>query len=153
MDLVANVSLIVATLDLKVVKDIRGAIRSADIASGKGQPAAFIGPAPTPPPPLGADQEARIEPRLVIHPDPLIEPPLVFHEAPRFEASAPVHVPVPIEVEPTPAPSHSSSQKSPIQPPWAVMPWQTPVQIPPKVKVTIIRPDIINKGSLIDFFI
>lgn len=153
MDLVANVSLIVATLDLKVVTDIRDAIRAADIASGKGQPAAFIGPAPTAPPPLGADQEAQVAPRLVIHPDPLIEPGLVFHEAPRIEASPPVHVPVPIEVEPVAAPSHSSSNKSPIQPPWAVMPWQTPVQILPKVKVTIVRPDIINKGSLIDFFI
>jgi hypothetical protein len=38
------------------------------------------------------------------------------------------------------------------QPPWKVLPWQEPAKIPPKIKVVIQQPDILRRGTLIDFF-
>jgi len=45
------------------------------------------------------------------------------------------------------------SGKSPIEPPWAVLPWNEPAKAPAQVKVVEFRTDIISKGSLIDLFI
>jgi len=46
-------------------------------------------------------------------------------------------------------------KRSPIEPPWKVLPWEeAPCPAPPpKIKVVPPPPDVIHKGSLIDFFI
>jgi hypothetical protein len=147
-----NVQLILAAMDLKVVSLLRGAMRAADIASGRMEPATALGPAPTPPPPLGINPEPVYEPRVHIHPMPLYEPRPVIHLEPRVETSPTLHVPSPVEVEPTPS-ACSAANESPLLPPWKTMPWQNPPQPPARVKIVLVRPDIINKGSLLDFFI
>jgi hypothetical protein len=40
----------------------------------------------------------------------------------------------------------------PLPPPWKQPVWERPIEPPPPIKVTVHRPDIISKGSLIDFF-
>jgi hypothetical protein len=44
-----------------------------------------------------------------------------------------------------------------VEPPWRVLPWEqgpdVEMRVWPKVKVVVRPPDIIHKGSLIDFFI
>jgi hypothetical protein len=132
---------IVAALDLKLVRLLREAMRGADAAAGKG--------------PLGTarrvlarrvEPEPRIEPRHVIRPEPRFEPRPVVHPEPKLPA-APAPTAPPLE------PEKPCKTESPIRPPWKVLPWQTPVQPAPKVKLIIRRPDIVSKGSLLDFFI
>jgi hypothetical protein len=145
----ARVDLLVAALNLKEVQLVRAAIRTADLSAG-GVPG-----------PLGTIEqpetlarrhitpEPRIEPRVVYHPTPRFEPRPVIHPAPRF-------LPRPVIEEsscPPMQPEQPPRSHNPIQPPWRVLPWQIPSPPPPKVKVVLIRPDIVSKGSLIDFFI
>src|SRR5438128_2501807 len=93
---------------------------------------------------------ARFEPRPVIHPTPRFEPRPVAHPTPRFE-------PRPIErasktcpdgllpaCSAPCAPEHPRIGKSPIQPPWKVLPWEKPLPPAPVVKVVIRRPDNVN---------
>ena len=151
--LAGNVQVLTAALDLKLVTLLRGAMRAADIASGRMEPVSQLGPAPTPPPPLGLNPEPVFEPRLHIHPTPVFEPRQVIHLTPRVQQPPPITLPASIQIEPAPCGCGSGHSSSPIQPPWAIMPWQNPVPPAPKVKVVKVRPDIISKGSLIDFFI
>jgi hypothetical protein len=51
----------------------------------------------------------------------------------------------------SPAPEDPASV-NPIEPPWKVRPWEQPVPMKLEVKVVRIHPDIVHKGSLIDFF-
>jgi len=148
-----SVQLLTAALDLKLVTLLRGAMRSADIASGRMEPVSQLGPAPTPPPPAGLHPEPVIEPRLHFHPTPRFEPRPVIHLAARVEQPAPINLPTPVEVDP-PACGCDTGGKTPsLLPPWSIMPWQNPVMPRPKVKVVQYRPDIISKGSLLDFFV
>src|SRR5437660_712953 len=87
------------------------------------------GPAPLP-------QAPTIEPRLVLHPAPRIDP----------RTLGPVTTPTVGECDGSPAPIPS---ESPLPPPWKVPAWEIPPQPLPKVKITVYRPDIIHKGSLI----
>ena len=143
MDVASNVSLIVAALDLKLVRLLRGAM--AD--NPHGQPVSGLGPAPTN---LSfgsrprVEPEPRFEPRKRIEPTPHFEPRPVIRPEPRVE---------PPLCEAPHEPEMPSRLKSPIEPPWRVLPWEQPVQPAPKVKLTIVRPDVVSKGSLIDFFI
>ena len=142
----ADVGLIVAALDLKLVRLVRGAMAP----NPNGKPVAFIGPAPT---------NARFLPRPVVHPTPRFEPRPVIHPTPRFEPRLVIHPrprvePLPCACEPPHEPEMPARSKSPIEPPWKVLPWeQPPGQPAPKVKLAIYRPDVVSKGSLIDFFI
>src|SRR5712691_9797899 len=111
---------------------LRAAIRTADQASR----------------PAGRQfaPEDRFEPRRVIHPEPRFEPRRVHHPTPRFE-------PRPVErvskTSPDVAPACSAPcaperpriGKSPIQPPWMVLPWENPAPPAQVVKVVIHRPD------------
>ena len=141
MGLEAAASLIVATLDLEVVRLIRGAIRAADIASGKGG-----GLTPTP----------IIEPRVRIHPEPEILPRRRIHPTPHYEPR-PVYHPTPrLELKPEPAlcePPCPPRCPSPIQPPWKQLVWQTPIPPRATLKVVQYKTDIPHKGSLLDVFI
>jgi hypothetical protein len=148
----SHIPLLVAGLDLQLVRLLRGAIRTADIASGRGQPVSGLGPAPTPPPVLHVHPDAVYEPRRHIHPEPRVEPRRVIHPPPRVEPCPPIlacSAPCePFEIKPAPV-AHPSR----IQPPWRVLPWQTPVPPRPVLKVVIRRPDIVRRGQLLDVFI
>ena len=149
-----NAALLVAALDLDLVQLLRGAMRTADIASGKPQAVSELGPAPTP---LRDrfDREPVFEQRRVIHPEPKYERRQIIHPQPRIE------FPAPLKVESQPAEPPCScccvvikpEIESPLPPPWRQPIWATPIPPTPKVKIVKIRPDIHNKGSLIDFFI
>jgi hypothetical protein len=137
----SNIALVVAALDLKLVKLLRDAIRTTDLSGAAEDsrlaPAATFEPRPhIHPAPL-------IEPRPRIHPMPKYEPRPVIHPQPRIE-------PVPVICLPVEAASHS---KSPFVPPWKVMPWENSPQPLLKIKLVKIRPDIVRKGSLIDCFL
>lgn len=146
-----NAALVVAALDLKLVQDLRGAMRAADIASGRPQPVSPLGPAPTPPPDR-FDREPAFALRPVYHPEPRYEPRPVIHPTPRIEFQPPIKVPAEVEVLP-PVCSSKAEVECPLAPPWRQPIWETPTAVPPKVKIVLHRTDIINKGSLIDFFI
>jgi hypothetical protein len=149
----SRVSLVVASLDLQLTRLLRQAIRSADVSSGRGQPATALGPAPTAPPVLGAGAS--------IHPNPEIEPRPRIEPAPRFE-------PRPIvglcpcdsrDVNPSLPPPEIPRDpevprlvRSPLEPPWKQLPWENPAPLPPKVKVIVKPPDLQKTGTVFDLF-
>lgn len=146
-DLENNVSLVVAALDLHLVRLLRGAMRPADPSPGPGGAGGF-GPA------------AVIEHRPRHHPDPLIEPRPRIRPTPRFEPRPVIHPAPRIEASLNDAagaaPRDSSPpcpRGSPLQPPWKVLPWEQVPTPPPLLKINVVRPDIHHKGSLIDLFI
>lgn len=138
-----TISAILATLDLKLVRGVRAALQDdAALAA-----ATSLGPIPNPQT-LGRDRfepEPIIEPRRRITPTPYFEPRPVHHPEPRFEPNVELCPPC------TPAPDDPGGC-SPIEPPWKVRPWEQPVPIKREVKVVRVHPDIVHKGSLIDFF-
>jgi hypothetical protein len=143
-------ALVVAASDLQVVRLVRDAIRTADIQSGKGQPVSGLGPAPSRiERRFRLQPETEILPRRRIEPEPRIEPRRVIHPVDRYEPKESYLVPVPID------PCYKCCPKSPIQPPWKVLPWheQPKLRVVPKVKVVLRRPDTVGRGSLIDVFI
>ena len=148
----SSVNLLVASLDLKLVRLLREAMRAADDRGGVDRNS-LIGPA------------AMVEPRPQIRPEPVVEPRLHHHPEPVFEPR-PVHRPAEPSATPPTCGCPASAELpraevklsgSPIQPPWKVLPWQNPPAERPrpvqKVKLVIGRPDICNKGGVIDFFI
>lgn len=144
MGLEALASLVVATSELKLVELIRDAIRTADLSSAKaaGAPANECPPCPCD----RFESEPVFEPRLHFRSTPVYKPPQIFHAAPRYEPAPPCPAP-------PPCCEHHKAIPNYIQPPWAILPWQNPPQLPAHIKVVVHRPDIVNKGSLIDFFI
>lgn len=139
-----NVDLIVAAMDLSLVRMLRDAMRTADLASGRplGRPSARILPRPV------IHPEPRFEPRPVIHPTPRIEPRLVY----RPKKIEPQPIPV-CPAPPQPLPAEPIHHKAPIEPPWKVLPWQTPAPAPLKLKIIQKQPDVSNKGTVLDVFI
>jgi len=152
VDLGTQASLIIATFELSAVRLIRGAMLAADIASGRGQPASGLGPAPNP----------DIAPRRTIEPTPVNEPRERIRPAPRVEPRAVLYSACPgttpaavpctcpdLRVEP--AIEASSPAKSPFPPVWKTLP---PVEnpAPPRRPIKLIRhyPDIHHKGILVD---
>jgi hypothetical protein len=144
-------SLIVASLDLELVRLIRGAIRVADLSSGKGVPASGLGPAPNPEPRRHLNPEPVIEPRRHFHPEPTYEPRRVLQSSPRIEIKPPqvVYAIQPAEPSEIPAPCHS---RSPIKPPWRVLPWNQPLPPRPVFKIVVKRPDITHIGRSLNLF-
>jgi len=137
----SSINLITATLDLQLVRLLRAA--TLDDAALRCGVRRVIDPEPEILPRRRVEPEVFIEPRVRIEPTPVFEPRPV------------------IEVKPTevclpPTPDQcvaATYSKTPLEPPWKVMPWENPSQPAPKIKVVIHRPDIVTKGSLIDFFI
>lgn len=143
-------SLIVASLDLQLVRLLRDAIQTADLHAGRGKSAHPLGPDPT-----LIERRFRIEPepeilpRERIEPDPRIEPRRVIRPADRFEPSDGADVIlVPVEC-------YKPCKKHALEPPWKVLPWEQPMPcaVRPKIKVEVRPPDIVHKGTLIDMFI
>jgi len=144
-----SIAAITATLDLQLVRLLRGAMRVADVEGGK------LGCCD----PVGLDPcdrferrpviepEPRIEPRMVFHPTPRIEPRPVIHPTPRVEETNNCCPPPPCEPEPC------AITKSPILPPWKTLPCEIKQPAPVQIKMIVQHPDIHHKGSLIDLFI
>jgi hypothetical protein len=143
----ATASLVVAALDLKLVRLLRDAIRTADLAGGKLGPRAAL--------PLIA--EDRFLARRVIDPEPRFEPRPVIHPTPRFEPRPVIHPTVRVEpnvvVAAAPNCGHPKSCPGPLPPPWRQPVWEIPVPPRPVLKLVCYRPDMRHKGSLIDVFI
>jgi hypothetical protein len=141
----SSINLLTATLDLQLVKLLRAA--TADDAALS----------PTPGARRAVQPESEILPRQRIRPAPIIEPRQRIEPAPRFEPRPVVErAPAAEACSLPPSPDRCRAacySKTPIEPPWKVLPWENPSQPAPKVKVVICRPDIVSKGSLIDFFI
>jgi len=149
----SNISLLVATFDLAIVKSIRDAIRTADLASGKCFPVAAIGPAPNP---LNCCHDRRdcfehrkhflsepvYEPRRHIHPTPRYEPRPVIHPTPRVEAECP-----------PPTPECKPMKLGGPEAPWHSTPWKNPTPAPEKIKVVVRVNDKVHRGQIIDLFI
>ncbi|MDB5290173.1 MAG: hypothetical protein JWL69_1414 [Phycisphaerales bacterium] len=153
-DLATSASLIVATLDLQVVQLLRAAIRTADLTGQAGrQSSATV---------LPTVEHRRhdtfhevcceCEPRRNICCSPVYKPRRVIHPTPRieFRHAAPRYCD---PCDKPGAPEPVAATPSPIQPPWKTLPWQEPPRTTIKVKRVEHRTDIINKGSLIDYFI
>jgi hypothetical protein len=148
-------ALLSATADLKLVTSITSAIRAADIASGRPQPAAFIGPAPNP---LGGRRirDDVYEPRRVITPSPVYLPRPVIRPSPYFEPCPPKCCcpPLPDSQPLAPAlPEGTPVARFKIQPPWKTLPWENPPPAEPKPKVVIQMIDKDHRGQMIDLFI
>jgi hypothetical protein len=143
-DVATRAELIVALSDLKVVRLLRAA------ANGTAGPVSKLGPAPT-------FRRDIFEARRRIVPEPRFEPRPVIHPTPRFESRPVIHPRPEVRCEPickAPLePEQPARLQSPLQPPWKLLPWKNPVQLAPKIKVTILRPDIVSKGMLLDLFI
>jgi hypothetical protein len=132
-------ALAVASLDLELVKLLRGAMRAADIgAGGRG----VLTPDPVIEPRRHLTPEPEYLPRQVIHPTPRYEPRPVIHPTPRLEPE-----PCP---PPCPAPPPSFN---PLPPPWKMVVWKNPIPPQPILKVVQYKTDIHNKGSLLDVFV
>jgi hypothetical protein len=138
----AQAALIVAAFDLKVVQSLRQAIALADLNSAKERG------------PLTPD--ANIGPRRNLQPMPRIEQRRVFHPTPRIEPRETIHVQSRVISDP-PAPASQPVTPchfaNPFQPPWKILPWNSPIPPTPVIKLVQHRLDIKNKGSLIDIFI
>jgi hypothetical protein len=143
----ADVGVLVAALDLKLVRLLRGAM--AGQLNAFGPPGAGVGP-------RGARQ---FEPRHRIEPEPRFEPRKRIEPTPRFEPRPVIHPEPRVEQQPCQVPHEPEMPlrtRSPLEPPWRVVPWKpsaAPAQSRPQVKLLIVQPDVITKGTLIDFFI
>jgi hypothetical protein len=142
---------VVAALDLKLVRLVRGAMNNGP---GGPAPAGLVGPAATFEGRRTIEPEPRIAPRPVIHPTPRFEPRPVIRPEPRVDAPNCPCIVVEVVVDPC-------ETKSPIEPPWRVLPWETAIepadaesltQPAHRVKPPIRWPDIVGKGALIDLF-
>jgi hypothetical protein len=145
---VAQIDLLVAALDLSLVRLIRGAM--ADNAGGI-------------PGPLGTIQRSPdlFESRHRVHPEPVIEPRKRIEPEPRFEPRTvyyttryqPLDPPAAPPCDPEP-PDCIRPLPAPVQPPWRQLVWEQPIVVQrPVIKKIIVQPDVIHKGSLIDFFV
>jgi hypothetical protein len=141
-------SLLVATLDLKEVQLLRGAIRAADEQAGPQH--RFLDSDSYSP-------SSRIRECSPCYGSPEYLPRQVFHLKPRYEPRPVLHPTARLEMrhcmEPGPVPilPPVHAEPNPIQPPWKVLP--SPIQPVRLVKVVDLRPEIVNTGRVIDCFI
>ncbi len=145
-----NPALIVALLQLKEVQLLRGAIRAADVESGKQFGAAGIALDPV----RGKEEEDRFEPRRVIHPTPRYLPRPVLHPTPRYlprEVVAPLGGANKGEQRGDEGATPKIAPAPP--PPWKELPWPKSGLPQCKVKVVVVAPDMNSKGALLDLFI
>lgn len=153
MGLESSVGLIVASLDLRLVRLVRAAMHPGNGPQGPGGPDGLIVPAPAVAPRQRLASEPVVEPRPRVTPEPVFEPrpvlrPINDASIGRGDAC------VVVEVERV----EKTSSGSPIEPPWKVLPWENPPPPRPvrpvqRVKVVTGRPDISSSGTVIDLFI
>ena len=137
---IGNVTLLVAALDLKLVQDIRGAIRKADATGAKT---------------ASHEPVATYEPRRTIHPEPVYQARRVIHPMPHIDTRHVEHL---TKINPDSIPATSESKpvhhaKSPLDPPWKTLPWKNPPRPGHIVKVFQYRPDMPSSGSILDCFL
>lgn len=141
----SNAALLAAVLDLSSVQSVVQAMRAVNQA-GNTNPILTLTPEPRP----IIHPEPRYERRPVIHPTARYLPRPVIHPEPRVEQKLlACHCTPPAE----PVVVEKVASETPVQPPWKSLPWKIPAQPAPKVKVARYHPDIIHKGTLLDFFI
>jgi hypothetical protein len=142
-------SLATALLQLSEVQGVVNAIQAADRAvgsfAGVGIDNTRYGPAATFEARLVLHPEPAYLPRPVLHPEPRYLPRPVLHPTPRIALECP-----PTVADPEQPPRCNLSR---IQPPWKILPWETPVPPRPIIKIIRYQPDIPNKGDLLDVFI
>ena len=152
MSLSTDTSLLTALLDLELVVLLRDAIRTADLSSGAGANASSsVGSTPALPPAATYEStpsqvhEPHLNARPIIHITDKIEPRFAYHQAVDCRPFCPCP---PVVCE------DSKITPSPIQSPWAVMPWQFPPAPVLKIKLVTLRPDNTGvgpyKGSVLD---
>jgi len=149
VDFAGAASLIAATLDLKMVQSVIGAMRAADRASAR---CGHFGPCGQ----FDAIENQRICRRFILHPTPRIEPRPVIHPTPRILPRPVIHPQPRVEPQPPPvAPDfHCRPSKiCPFPPPWKILPWKMPIPPHVQIKRVVHHTDVKNKGSLIDMFI
>lgn len=136
----SNVQALVAALDLKLVRLIRDAIDHTDAELLRFDRCDLIDQR------RRFEPEPEIEPRKTIQPSPEMIPGDVYQASPRIEPLPAVFAP-PVESAAT------CRTKSPIEPPWKVVPWSAkfpPEPSPAPVKPRPPRPDLAVRGRLID---
>jgi hypothetical protein len=137
-------ALAVASLDLELVRLLRGAIRTADIEGGKIGRDETILRDPVFERRRHIEPEPKYEQRQVIHPEPRYLPRPIIHPTPRIEPEC-----APPAADPERPPEHTC----PIQPPWKQLVWTMPIPRQPTIKIAVYKTDIPHKGSLLDIFI
>jgi hypothetical protein len=150
-DLGVNSSLLIATLDLSLVRDVIGAIRTADITSAAAAGASGGTVAQTNSP-NQAEAQTVIATKTVRssdQPAATFEPASVRHLHPRMNQLQPYTCERPV----TPADCGPT-----IQPPWKVLPWPIAVRsIHPHgirvIKIPPNRTDVDNVGRMLDLFV
>ncbi len=149
----SSISLLLAAVDLAVVKSITGAMRAADAASGKQFSITKIGPAPNPLIGCGI-REDRYERRKHLLSTPVYEMRRHIHPTPRYEPR-PVIRPTPrLEGEfPPPSPQPAPMKLGGPEAPWKSVPWKNPTSAPEKIKVIQRVHDKVQRGQIIDLFI
>ena len=140
-------------MDLSLVRSLRDAMRTADLAAAAhlqltaaGNPLLRDRYEPRSP---ALEGEPHYAPRRVIHPEPRVEPRETVHVSPRVEWAPP---PEAGESEASHA-SCKPSHESPFQPPWKVLPWPEPEPSVVKVKRYARTIDITGKGRMIDLML
>jgi hypothetical protein len=135
MQRLPSIDLTVAALDLQLVRLLRSAM----------QPKVRQAAACPPPRPVLVQrltpQPVKVQPLPCTASLPLVLYRTEVHVVPVHAAAA--------GQEPGAA---RTSPAEPLPPPWKQPAWEQPIDPPPQIKVTVHRPDIISKGSLIDFF-
>jgi hypothetical protein len=143
MSMAAVGATVVAAFELRAVQLLRDAIRTTEAASSDASP---LAPVPTSEARRRFQPQPVFEPPVHRHPEPVFGPRPILHDCHPLRAIGPDCCLAPVEVK------CEGAGCSPLQPPWKVLPWETPIPPQPKVKVVLYRPDVIHKGSLIDFF-
>jgi hypothetical protein len=146
-----NPALIIAASQLAVVNSILRAMNGGQLPTLSVGPIAGPGSEPgacgCPPP----DCSPCYLPRPVLHPTPRYLPRPVIHPTPYYPQAPFAPLP-PLPPDTCHHPVTSPKITPGPQPPWKILPWQEPAKIAPKIKVVIRQPDIIRRGTLIDFF-
>lgn len=141
----SGINLMLAQMDLMMVRGVIGAMRAAD----KGA-AAAAGTA-------GCEGAHRFRPAAVYTPTPRFESRVVYHPTPRFESRPVLHPTPRMEAKdrnPEPAhPEHARLNPSAVPAVWKTLPNIAARPAVQQIKAHVVRPDIRHKGSLIDTFI
>jgi hypothetical protein len=154
-------SLVIATMDLSIVKLLRSAIRTADIASANTvAPQGVYAQRP-------AD---RYEPAVGGGGSFAVLPPVGYGPCPTTCSNGVSGARIATAIDPTRIAlqdlandridrrtadgtvSCAATTPPAIQPPWRQLPWHEPMPAPKIVKVAPPAPDIVRTGKLIDFY-
>lgn len=150
-DIGTAVSLLVAVSDLAVVKDIRNAIRANLIARGGIEgPLGNIEMPHRDPPLRNLEEEIRFERT------PLVAGVTTYANRPIVRDVTVVErtqaVPAVDRIEPTDCEPRTTAKEGPLAPPWRMpLPCES-VSGRPVIKCPPPPPDVISKGTLLDFF-